>query len=70
MYAKKKEFVVPSSTIDINYTEFVKPNTSVDDRVEPFTFEEDAFQLQYPWEFEFNNPVSYTHLTLPTICSV
>ncbi|KAL0680017.1 hypothetical protein Bca4012_007998 [Brassica carinata] len=39
------EFVVPSSTVDINYTEFVRPNTSVDDGVEPFTFEEDAFQL-------------------------
>ena len=51
----KKEFVVPSSTIDINYTEFVKLNTSVDDGVEPFTFEDDSFQLQYPWEFDFNN---------------
>ena len=51
----KKEFVVPLSTIDINYAEFVKPNTYVDDGVEPFTFEHDAFQLQYPWEFDFSN---------------
>ena len=51
----KKEYIVPSSTIDNNYTKFVKPNTSVDDRVEPFTFEEDAFQHQYPWEFDFKN---------------
>ena len=39
------EFVISLSGIDINNSKFVKPNTSVDDGIEPFIFEDDAFQL-------------------------